>query len=102
MANEKPILESIQKAFPNGLDQNQLWAITKFAKHVRKYARNNSAFNNFANRMFPNATFREVDKIKKGFQCINGQNIPKDIHYKGLRIDVDGVATDQEGETEDA
>lgn len=39
-----------------------LWALTLFAKHVRTRARNNAAFNNFMNRLFPHANFKQVAK----------------------------------------
>lgn len=67
-----------------GIEQfnsNQLWALVILAKHVRLRARNNSAFNNLMNGMFPNANFKEVIKTR-----LDGQT------YKGLSIEVDGEA----------
>lgn len=69
-------------AFGGELTALQLWALVKFAKRVRKYARNNSAFNNLANRAFPHASFRQVTKQKP-----NGET------YPGLQINVKGQDT---------
>lgn len=57
------------------LTTQQLWGLVKFAKHVRLRCRNNSAFNNYMNRMFPYAIFKEVTKVAR-----NGDK------YQGLSI----------------
>ncbi len=44
------------------LTAKQLWAIVKIAKHVRLRARNNVAFNNYMNKIFPYAKFQTVTK----------------------------------------
>jgi hypothetical protein len=62
------------------LNPKQLWWLVKFAKHVRLRCRNNSAFNNYMNRNFPNASFREVTKTNR-----EGRN------YQGLSISVNGL-----------
>jgi hypothetical protein len=41
----------------------QLWFLTKFAKHVRMRCRNNTAFNNYMNSNFAPAKFKTVQKI---------------------------------------
>jgi hypothetical protein len=61
------------------LTAKQLWILVRFAKHVRLRARNNTAFNNFCNRTFPNATFRQITKTKS-----NGET------YQGLSLVVEG------------
>jgi len=71
-------------AFGRDLNARELWVITRFAKRVRKFARNNSAFNNLANRAFPYATFRQVQK--QGVDKYTGQ--PRS--YEGLQITVKG------------
>lgn len=62
------------------LTLEQLWAIVKIAKHVRLRARNNTAFNNYFNRIFPYAQFKTITK-----QHADGTT------YPGLQITVDGV-----------
>ena len=64
------------------LTLEQLWWLVKFAKHVRGRCRNNAAFNNYMNRNFPNAKFREVPKEYNG------------KHYMGLQIEVDGQTSE--------
>lgn len=46
------------------LNVRQLWAITKLAKLIRLRGRNNSAFNNAMNEIFPQARFRTVNKSR--------------------------------------
>src|ERR1051325_5290925 len=65
------------------LSVQQLWWLTKFAKHVRGRCRNNSAFNNYMNRNFPNAQFSEIPK-----QYTDDRGFIK--HYQGLKITVNG------------
>jgi hypothetical protein len=57
------------------LNTQQLWALVKFAKHIRLRCRSNSALNNYLNRLFPYATFKEVTKVAR-----NGDK------YQGLSI----------------
>ena len=54
-----------------------LWAISIFAKHCRKYCRTNAAFNNFMNRIFSHARFKQVQKIGKD-----------GVGYPGLEITI--------------
>ncbi len=68
----------------------QLWCLTKFAKHVRLRARNNAAFNNYMNRIFTNATFKQVPKE------YNGRT------FEGLQITVKGVASSSSDEDDAA
>ena len=70
----------------------QLWTLTKFTKRVRKFARNNSAFNNLANRAFPYAQFRQVNKTR--ISKYTGQ--PET--YPGLQITVKGQSVEEESE----
>lgn len=44
------------------LSLDQLWWLTKFAKHVRGRCRSNAAFNGYMNRNFAPATFEAVEK----------------------------------------
>ena len=60
----------------NNLSIEQLWWLTKFAKHVRGRCRNNSAFNNYMNRNFAPASFKNILKE------YNGRS------YQGLQIKV--------------
>lgn len=76
--------EDFEKAFEmqiKDLDENQLWFLTKFAKHVRGRCRSNAAFNNYMSRNFPHAQFKEIQKFMhdgtpyNGLQIIvNGEN----------------------------
>ncbi len=68
----------------------QLWTLTKFAKHVRLRARNNAAFNNYMNRIFKNAIFKQVPKEYNG------------RHFEGLQITVKGVSSSDTDEEEAA
>jgi hypothetical protein len=56
------------------LTLEQLWWLTKFAKHVRGRCRSNAAFNNYMNRNFSPARFENVTKE------YNGRT------YQGLKI----------------
>lgn len=72
--------QEFHEAFGNTeLTHDQLWWLVKFAKHVRLRARNNSAFNNLMNGMWPHATFKEVTKQRQ-----DGST------YPGLQITVAG------------
>jgi len=70
------------------LTLKQLWAITKIAKHVRLRARNNTAFNNYMNKLFPYARFATVQK-----QHADGKP------YPGLQITVGAEAVYEEDES---
>lgn len=63
----------------------QLWAVVKIAKYVRLRARNNTAFNNYMNAIFPYARFEQVTKVRA-----DGQT------YPGLRITIEGESLDGE------
>ena len=62
------------------LTTRQLWILTILCKNVRLRCRNNTAFNNSMNRIFPYATFRQIEKIKSS----TGEK------YPGLSIVVKG------------
>ena len=69
----------------DSLSLEQLWWLVKFAKHVRGRCRNNSAFNNYMNRNFSPATFREVPKTyEKRIDNISTET----VNYRGLQIKV--------------
>jgi hypothetical protein len=84
--NEKLIKEALEAAFGKNLTAQQLWALTKFAKNVRLRCRNNAAFNNMMSRVFPHATFRQIQKLRTD-----------GTYYPGLQI----VVADQVAEGED-
>jgi hypothetical protein len=71
--------EDIDKAFHEPLNGSQLWALVKLSKYVRLRARNNSAFNNLMNSLFPQASFRTVTKTKRD-----------GTQYPGLQIAMKG------------
>lgn len=83
MANPTPLKEEITRELGT-LNARQLWAIVKLCKWVRLRARNNSAFNNLFNTLFPYARFRQVTKTR--VNRITGQN----ESYPGLEIEVNG------------
>lgn len=62
------------------LTAQQLWVLTKFAKNVRLRCRNNTAFNNFMNRTFPYAQFKQVNKIKASGETYPGLSIQVKEH----------------------
>lgn len=82
MNNPKQSLKvEFEKEFGK-LNSRQLWAITKLAKFVRLRARNNVAFNNAMNEIFPHAKFRTVTKNRT-------PRFPGDSPtYPGLQISV--------------
>lgn len=84
---ETQIKESMEAAFGKNLTAQQLWALVKFSKNVRLRCRNNSAFNNMMGRMFPHASFRQVNKIR-----------PDGSTYPGLQIVVNGQTADGDDE----
>lgn len=86
MADISKLKQAVERDFPN-LSPSQLWTIVKIAKWIRLRARNNSAFNNVMNQLFPYANFRQVTKQK-----------PDGSTYPGLQITVNGVT--EEGEEE--
>lgn len=85
--HKKELKDTIEKAFKEPFTASQLWALTRLAKHVRRYARNNIAFNNLMNDLFAYATFRKVTKTKQ-----NGEK------YPGLQITVNGEEVSEEEE----
>lgn len=91
MRNVSSLKEEFEAAFGASLNPRQLWALTKFAKHVRLRARNNTAFNNFCNAMFTNATFRTVNK-----QRPSRYNPAVMETYPGLQITVAGATVEGE------
>lgn len=73
--------KNFDEVFPDGMDERQLWWITKFAKTVRKFARTNVAYNNLCNALFEGkAVFKDVNK----FDSV------KQKSYTGLSITVKG------------
>jgi len=73
----KEFEESFGRALST-LTERELWWLVKFAKHVRGRCRSNSAFNNYMNRSFPHASFRQVTKERD-----DGEGT-----YEGLDISV--------------
>lgn len=72
------VKEGFELAFNQDIETiklDQLWWLVRFAKHIRGNCKNNKQFNEYMNRNFPSANFREVDKI-------DGDLFP----YKGLQI----------------
>lgn len=86
MNTEEKLKSEINQVFGN-LTGEQLWAIVKLAKNVRLRCRNNKAFNNFMNRMFPYAKFEQVIKSKQD-----------GTKYPGLSISVNGSSVEAEDE----
>lgn len=82
----------IEKYIGDKLTVDQLWCLVLLSKHVRLRCRNNVAFNNFMNSMFPYARFRVVQKTK-----IN-KYTGKEEKYDGLRIDVENQQSEIENE----
>lgn len=68
---ERYVKDLLDKAFKEELTAEQIIAICKLCKRVRRYARSNAAFNNLMNRMITYATFREVTMTKR-----NGEKYP--------------------------
>ena len=62
---EDKIESALNEAFGPEPSIQQLWALTLFAKHVRMRCRNNTAFNNFMNRIYKHVKFQEVTKINE-------------------------------------
>lgn len=79
--------EEFEKEFGKDLTPRQLWVLVKFAKHVRLRCRNNAAFNNFANQLFPNARFQQVTKTHPEGTYRRGVNVSGQS-YPGLKITV--------------
>ena len=78
-----PELGDFKKPAIENLTAQQLWWLSKFAKHVRGRCRSNAAFNNYMNRNF-NARFETVPKE------YNGRT------YQGLKITVNGESMEGE------
>lgn len=72
----------------NDFTPEQLWCLTKFAKHVRLRCKHNTAFNNYMNRIFTGARFAQVPKEFQG------------KYFEGLEITVKGKVTQQESAEE--
>ena len=72
---ERKLKEELATEFPS-ITLRQLWTISKLAKRVRTRARNNIAFNNMMNRLFPDFDFKQVNK----------NNANTGIAYPGLQI----------------
>ena len=71
--------KELQDVLKDNYTAQDIMTLVKFAKHVRLRCRNNSAFNNYMNRMFSGQfTFREVTK--------QGPRGP----YPGLKIECVG------------
>ncbi len=90
MDRVKQLKDTLDSAFKEPLTAQQLWALTKLSKHVRLRARNNSAFNNLMNSLFPQALFKTVTKTKRD-----------GTQYPGLQIAMkDGSQYETEEEEE--
>lgn len=83
MASQIDFKEEFEKEFGQ-LTLRQLWLLVLFAKNARLRCRSNIAFNNMANRAFPYATFKQVEKIKPA-----GNGYPEK-RYPGLSIVIKG------------
>ncbi len=84
--------DALSKAFKMPIEDftaEQLWVLTKMAKHIRLRCRNNTAFNNYMNRVFTGAQFKGVPKEYKGRP------------YTGLQITTKGVAIEDDGADEE-
>ena len=91
MADTSQLKKALEDNFGE-MDSNKLWTLVKLCKHVRLRARNNSAFNNLFNSLFPNATFRTVTKTRKNWKTGLEES------YPGLSIVINGV---ENSESED-
>ena len=89
MADTSQLKKALEDNFGE-MDSNKLWTLVKLCKHVRLRARNNSAFNNLFNSLFPNATFRTVTKTRNNYKT------GKIEDYPGLSIVVNGIENNQE------
>ena len=80
--------------FGGKITVRQLWWIIKFAKIVRKFARNNVALYNLCNEIFTGvATFKEVKKLKDGTEY-PGMSIT-------MKVDGENVSYSESGEGDD-
>jgi hypothetical protein len=93
MRNVSDLKKEIEEQLGTSLTTRQLWAIVKLSKHVRLRCRNNAAFNNCMNQLFPYARFQQVTKTRKN------RFTGLDETYPGLSIVVNGETV--EGEDED-
>ncbi len=64
----KEFNDEFTKVFGLVPNASQLWFLVKFSKYVRLRCRNNNAFNNFMNGVFPHARFRTVQKERKSYK----------------------------------
>lgn len=87
--SETTLLKEFAENFGE-LTPRQLWTLVKFAKHIRLRARNNTAFNATAGRIFPYAKFRTVSKTRENYGRIET--------YPGLEITVKDSALSQDEE----
>lgn len=53
----------VHGGFLSDLTLEQVKVLVKLAKHVRGRCRNNSAFNNYFNQMFPKFRFEQVEVV---------------------------------------
>jgi hypothetical protein len=84
--NQKQNLRADFESQFGHLTAKQLWTLTKLAKMVRLRCRNNTAFNNAMNEIFPHAKFQTVNKSR--ISRLTGQ--PET--YPGLQITVASIA----------
>lgn len=85
-----------EELFGKQLTTRQLWLLVKMCKNVRLRCRNNTAFNNFMNQLFPYALFRQVTKEVPDFR-----NPGQKRWIEGLQITV-GTTTSDDTEDEGA
>lgn len=101
MADHSQVKERIEAAFGTELTTQQLWALVRLAKHVRKYARSNAAFNNMANVVFPYAKFKQITVENPKFN----PNMPiskwNSKTYEKLTIEVKGQSTPDDADSDD-
>lgn len=90
MTTPSSLKADIERDFGTKLSPQQLWTLVKLCKHVRLRCRNNSAFNNCFNQVFPHARFTQVTKHKT-------DGTP----YPGLSIVVDGQPTVESSDSEE-
>jgi hypothetical protein len=75
------VKEEFEKAFGfpvDKLDAHQLWWIVKVIKHCRQRCRNNSALNNWLNRNFNHANFKQAPKYNTDGSVYEGLIIQTD------------------------
>lgn len=57
------------------LTPKQIWLVVKLCKYVRLRARNNIAFNNLFNTVFPDYTFKQITKTRADGSSYPGLSI---------------------------